>query len=171
MSTVSAFNYATAATKSTSSSSSSSSSSDTDSSILSQDDFMLLLVTELTNQDPLEPMSNQEMVSQIAEMQSLDETINQTELMTEMTEQLSLLSNYMSYMTYDNRLQAASSLVGMYVTGTDSSGNEVEGMVLNATMNSGEVTLTLHSGDTLSYDNVTDVTQTVIDSNESETSD
>jgi flagellar basal-body rod modification protein FlgD len=166
MSTISAVTSST--TSATKSTSATEDAEEDDDAILSQDDFLLLLVTELTNQDPLEPMSNQEMVSQITEMQMLDETISQTDLLETMSENMSSLSAYMSYMTYDSRFQAGSSLVGLYVYGTDSDGNDIEGMVTNASMSDGEVTLTLHTGDTIPYENVTDVTEAVVDTSSDE---
>jgi len=145
------------------------SSTDTSNDSLTQEDFMLLLITELQNQDPLEPVSNSDLCSQVTEMEALNEQIAQTEALETMSENISSLTDYLATMTYDNRLQSASALVGSYVSGTSDSGDTVEGMVLSATMNSGDVTLTLHSGDTLSYDNVTDVTMAVYDEDEETT--
>ena len=43
---------------------------------MDQDDFLLLLVTELQNQDPLDPMSNQEFVGQLTDLSSLEQLQN-----------------------------------------------------------------------------------------------
>jgi flagellar basal-body rod modification protein FlgD len=81
--------------------SSSSSSSGTD---LDKDAFLQLLVAQMKYQDPLEPTSNTEYISQLATFSQLEEMQNLTSSMT---------------------LQRASSLVGQYVfmKVTDSSGN------------------------------------------------
>ena len=42
-------------------------------SALGKDAFMDLLVTQMKNQDPLEPTKNEEMLAQLAQFQSLDE--------------------------------------------------------------------------------------------------
>jgi flagellar basal-body rod modification protein FlgD len=85
----------------TTSTSSTSSSSGTD---LDKDAFLQLLVAQMKYQDPLEPTSNTEYISQLATFSQLEEMQNMTSSMT---------------------LQRASSLVGQYVfmKVTDSSGN------------------------------------------------
>ena len=47
--------------------------------IMGQDDFLLLLVTQLSNQDPLNPMDGQEFAAQLAQFSSLEQLINLNE--------------------------------------------------------------------------------------------
>lgn len=47
-----------------------------DPTALNQDDFMDLLLAQLQNQDPLEPMSDTEFISQMAEFSALEEMQN-----------------------------------------------------------------------------------------------
>lgn len=84
--------------------SSSQSSTTTSSTSLDKDAFLQLLVAQMKYQDPLEPTSNTEYISQLATFSELEEMQNLTSGMT---------------------LQRASSLVGQYVfmKVTDSSGN------------------------------------------------
>ena len=81
-------------------------------SSLDKDAFLQLLVAQMKYQDPLEPTSNTEYISQLATFSELEEMQNMTSGMT---------------------LQRASSLVGQYVfmKVTDGSGNTnyAEGMV------------------------------------------
>ncbi|MDS1029530.1 flagellar hook capping FlgD N-terminal domain-containing protein [Bacillota bacterium LX-D] len=42
----------------------------------SKQDFLMLLVTELQNQDPLEPMDNKDMMAQVAQFSTLEEIQN-----------------------------------------------------------------------------------------------
>ena len=76
----------------------------TSNSSLDKDAFLQLLVAQMKYQDPLEPTSNTEYISQLATFSELEEMQNLTSGMT---------------------LQRASSLVGQYVfmKVTDSSGN------------------------------------------------
>lgn len=53
---------------------------------LEQSDFISLLVEEITHQDPLEPMDNQEFVNQMVQFSSLEQ-------MTEMTQAVNLMSS------------------------------------------------------------------------------
>lgn len=49
--------------------------------------FLKLLVTELENQDPLEPMDNKEMTAQLAEFSSLEQNITQNEYLAKIAGQ------------------------------------------------------------------------------------
>jgi flagellar basal-body rod modification protein FlgD len=83
---------------------------------LSSSDFLKLLVTQLTNQDPLEPMDNEAMLRQIS-------SIREIELSTTLTESLRTLSG-------QQHVGAASAMIGQYVTGMPGEdGNSIRGIV------------------------------------------
>jgi len=69
---------------------------------LSTEDFLRLLMMELQNQDPLEPMDNAEMLNQMAQMSNLEATESMTSNMAE------IVSN--------QRLMEARQLLGKEVT-------------------------------------------------------
>ena len=71
-------------------------------SALGSQEFLQLLITQLTNQDPLEPTGNEEMLRQIS-------SIRDIELSTTMTESLQGLTGRQSF-------ASASALIGQYVT-------------------------------------------------------
>ena len=56
----------------------------TDQSMLDQEDFLELLIAQLTHQDPMEPMSNDQMVSQMTQFGSLEELSNISEQLEQM---------------------------------------------------------------------------------------
>lgn len=78
--------------------------SSSDSSSLGKTDFMMLLVTQLNNQNPLDPQDNSEFVAQLAQFSSLESMENLNASMT------SLLSTYQS-----SQALQATSLVGSSV--------------------------------------------------------
>lgn len=79
-------------------------------------DYLNLLVTELQNQNPLEPMDNQQMASQLAQFSQLQETEQMNNKMVEMNETMSKLNtsfyNAMIVAEYDY----AKSLLGKEVS-------------------------------------------------------
>lgn len=77
----------------------------TASSELDQDAFLSLLTSELQNQDPLEPMDNSDMVSQLAEFANLEQ-------ITAMSETLSDVSTLLA----GQSVMLATSYIGMEVT-------------------------------------------------------
>lgn len=128
---------------STSSSSTSSTSSTSTSSTLGKDDFLTLLVTQLENQDPLQPMDNTEFVSQLAQFSSLEGITNLNTTMTTMSGSLTSMQNY-----------SAASLIGKYVKtdGSDIyySGSQANfGYTLDSSASSVTVSIKDSSGNTV----------------------
>jgi flagellar basal-body rod modification protein FlgD len=116
---------------------------------LTGNDFMKILVAQLQNQDPMEPMSNEQMVSQMSSIRELEMNSRLNDKLTQLTEQ--------------QRFGAAASLIGKHVKGTvsDDSGTEftMEGNVSAIRFNdSGEAMLELDSGDTLPLASLDEVT-------------
>ena len=97
---------------------------DTGLAAVTADDFMTLLITQLQYQDPTEPMTNDEILSQVSQMQSMQASI-------ELTDTLEGLSNGQS-------LASASSLIGQRVVGRRGDGGVVEGTVDRAVLREGQ---------------------------------
>lgn len=79
---------------------------------LGSEDFLKLLILQLRNQDPLEPLGNEELLRQIS-------SIRDIELSTTLTESLQTL-------TGQQHFASASALIGQYVTGVPGQGEEVQ---------------------------------------------
>ena len=114
---------------------------------LGSDDFLKLLVTQLTSQDPLEPTSNQELLQQIS-------SIRDIELSTTLTDSLRSL-------TGEQRFGSASSLIGQFVTGAaDENGAVVAGVVTAVRFDpAGRPTLQLANGSMLTVEQVASIEQ------------
>ncbi|GMV96233.1 MAG: hypothetical protein HRF43_13445 [Phycisphaerae bacterium] len=117
---------------------------------LSGTDFMNLLIRQLQYQDPLQPMTNEEMMKQMA-------TIRELEMNTRLTARLEQLTD-------QQRFGSAAALIGRQVRGTvtDEQGNPYvrEGVVRSVVFTPrGEVLLQLDNGDVLPLADLEEVTE------------
>ncbi|MDJ0979157.1 MAG: flagellar hook capping FlgD N-terminal domain-containing protein [Erythrobacter sp.] len=67
-------------------------SGDSDAATLGQADFLRLLTESLLNQDPLEPVDNEEMLAQLAQFSTLEAETASSETLTEISEKLDALT-------------------------------------------------------------------------------
>ena len=79
------------------------------------DQFLGLLITELQNQDPLNPMDNAQMLTQISQIREIGSTNQLTET----------LGNF----AIGQELAMASSMIGKKISALDGDAKEVEGVV------------------------------------------
>lgn len=82
-----------------------------DNARLDESDFLMLLITQLANQDPLDPLDDREFIQQMATLSTLSETMDMNE-----------------NIQTQNMIQAAS-LVGHEVEAIGPNGEHVEGIV------------------------------------------
>jgi flagellar basal-body rod modification protein FlgD len=73
---------------------------------LGKDEFMRLLVTQLQNQDPLEPMDSHEFIAQLAQFSSLEQLQNINDKLDKLTEELASASSLI-----DREIEASGTLV------------------------------------------------------------
>jgi flagellar basal-body rod modification protein FlgD len=92
---------------------------------LELDDFISLLVTELQNQDPTQPMENSEIMQQVAQISSIQstETLNST----------------MEAVILGENLATASNLINRVVTGLSDDAEMVTGEVTRVAVSGGSL--------------------------------
>lgn len=93
---------------------------------LGKNDFLKLLVSQLQNQDPLNPMKDQDFIAQMAQFSSLEQMQN---------------------MNSSISISQASSMIGAEITWKDTKGNTNTGTVSSVEISSGVPSLKV--GDTL----------------------
>jgi flagellar basal-body rod modification protein FlgD len=79
------------------------------------DEFLKLMITELTNQDPLNPMDNAQLVEQIGQIRNISATTK--------------LSDTLDTVLTGQSLSTASSLIGKRVTALNDQNENVAGVV------------------------------------------
>ena len=134
----------TSSDSSSSSSSSSTSSSATSSAYdLKPSDFITMMVTQLENQDPTQPTSNQDLLaqmSQIGQLQSSDD-----------------LQTTMQSVTLQTQVGSAATLIGKSVTGLDANNAPISGVVNSVAVAGGAVTLKLDDGSSMDLDQLSTI--------------
>lgn len=97
---------------------------------LTADDFMRMLIVELQNQDPTEPMGNDALLNQLSTMQNLQANVE--------------LTSSLTAFTASQQLSSAANFIGKTVTGTAGGiGNQdiITGSVESAFLKDGKIYL------------------------------
>jgi flagellar basal-body rod modification protein FlgD len=106
---------------------------------LSTSDFIKMMTAELENQDPLNPMSNTDMLSQIGQIRSI--TSNDK------------LASSIEALTLGQALSTASSLIGKTVSGKNINNDTVSGKIDKVTIEDGVTKLHVGSS-TITVNNI-----------------
>ena len=109
---------------------------------MTQDQFLKMLIGQLQNQDPMEPMDNGQFLDQVMQMQQLQTSAS--------------LSDGISGLLKFQTLATASGMIGKTVQGIGEDGRNVNGVVEKVTMDSGDVRLIV-GGVPMQLGNVTTV--------------
>ncbi len=122
---------------------------------LKVEDFINMMVTQLQNQDPMEPTKNEQLLTQMSQIGSLQSQ-------QELTANQKLLTDSIKTMVLQNNIGAASNLIGKdvegpTVTAADGSTSKISGTVEGVSIKDGSVLLKLDNGESLALDSVTSV--------------
>lgn len=107
------------------------------------EDFMKIMIKELRQQDPFEPVSSKDLLQQIGQLRDMQSAM-------ELHDTLEALSG-------NQKLGAASSMLGKLVVGHSEDGEIVEGMVTSIKREGDKIFLELDSGQRLDLDDVIEV--------------
>jgi len=91
---------------------------------LSSDTFMKLLITQLQNQDPTQPVGNDELLQQLATMRNLQSNIE--------------LSETLKAVGAVSKFSAGAAFLGKEITGIDIAGQEISGVADRMFVRNGE---------------------------------
>lgn len=110
---------------------------------LKTEDFIKMMITQLQNQDPLEPAKNQELLAQMSQ-------IGQLQSATQLQDALRSL-------VLQNQIGQAGSMIGKLVEGTNEGNQTVRGVVTAVRVEKDQITLELDSGHSLPMSGVTTI--------------
>ncbi|MBM7552746.1 flagellar hook assembly protein FlgD [Thalassobacillus pellis] len=121
---------------------------------LDKNDFLKILMTQLQNQDPMNPMQDKEFISQMTSFSSLEQMMNVAEAM----DKLSQSQSFAPMVKY-------SSLIGKEVTYqiTDAETGEIQeeasAEVKAVSQKEGQVQMELHNGETINVNAIIKVSE------------
>ncbi len=110
---------------------------------LSSGEFLQIILSELSNQDPLAPNDTAAILEQLSSIRNI-------ETQTQLDDQLNELVT-------QNSISTSANLIGKFVSGLDEFNNAAEGIVESLSVRDGEPILNLAGGGELSADRVTEV--------------
>lgn len=129
-------------TSSSSSSSSSSSNGASGFAALTANDFMTMLITELQNQDPTQPVSNSDLLQQLSQMQALQSNVE--------------LNTTLKDFASNQQISSGAAFLGKVVSGNDSNQNPVTGIADSVFLQNGTLTIGVGSS-SIPINNITGV--------------
>ncbi|MAE66719.1 MAG: flagellar basal body rod modification protein [Phycisphaeraceae bacterium] len=103
-------------------------------------DFIRVLVSQLSNQDPFEPQDSGAMLEQLSSLRNIESQLS--------------LQEKLEQMLVQNQISVAGALIGRRVTGLDGAGAQVEGLVSSVRVQNGKAVLGLADGRTIDMSRV-----------------
>ncbi|WP_455919533.1 flagellar hook assembly protein FlgD [Priestia megaterium] len=105
----------------------------TGNSSLGKDDFLKLLIAQLQNQDPMNPMQDKDFIAQMAQFSSLEQMTNMsTSLNTFVTQ------------SQASPILKGSELISKTAAWLDEEGNKKQGVILTASVKNNEISFTIN---------------------------
>ena len=98
---------------------------------ISKEQFLKILVSELTSQDPLEPLNNSDFIQQLVGLQNLEQSAT-------LTDGLASFERFM-------QMSSGSTMIGKTVKGLTPAGQPVQGIVSKVVLEGGNVSVVVGS--------------------------
>jgi flagellar basal-body rod modification protein FlgD len=120
----------------------------TGNSSLGKDEFLKILMAQLQNQDPLNPMEDKEFIAQMAQFSTLEQTTNMS----------SMLEKFINAQTQSDSILKYSEMIGKQVEwkSTEETGN---GIVKSIKQSDTGIILELDNGKEITSDSITKVSR------------
>lgn len=111
---------------------------------MSSEQFIRVLITELTNQDPFQPNDSTAILEQLSSLRNIESQLK--------------LQQKLESMVLQNGVTQAGALIGKMVEGLDSNNNTVTGLVTSVRVVNGKAELELDNAKTLPIDRLLRIT-------------
>jgi len=108
---------------------------------LSSEEFIRVMLTELSNQDPFDPQDSSALLEQMSSLRNIESQL--------------ALQEQLSDLVLQNQIAAAGGMIGKVVSGLNDSNAAVDGLVTSVRVVNGKAILELDTGQSLAMDRVT----------------
>lgn len=115
---------------------------------LKAEDFIKMMITQLQNQDPMEPAKNEELLAQMSQIGQLQSA--------------TAMQTTMKGLMLQSQIGSAGNLIGKTIEGLDNRNESVKGVVNSIRVEGDTVHLELDNGKTLPVGRVTKIAETTI---------
>ena len=112
---------------------------------LRSEDFIKVMLSELTNQDPFKPQDSAALLEQMSSLRNIESQL--------------LLQGKLEDLILQNQVSAAGGLIGKVVSGLDGFNNQIEGIVTSVRVQDDQTLLELDSGKVLAMDRLTEISE------------
>jgi flagellar basal-body rod modification protein FlgD len=113
---------------------------------MESEDFIRIIFTELSNQDPFQPNDSAALLEQLDSIRSIESDL-------QLTEQLNALVT-------QNQLAAAANMIGKFVSGLTADADRVEGRVVSVSRQGDTINVELDNGWVLPIDGIESIIDT-----------
>ena len=110
---------------------------------LKAEDFIKMMITQLQNQDPMEPAKNEQLLAQMSQIGQLQTS--------------TMLQESLQGMVLQNQIGSAGNLIGKTIEGMDDQNKTVKGIVNSVRVEGDKLYLELDNGKRLAMDRVTTI--------------
>lgn len=111
---------------------------------ITSEDFVKIMFSELTNQDPLAPSDTKAVLDQISSIRSIESDLK--------------LTSKLDALVSQNELASAGTLIGKFVSGLTNDGSRVGDLVVSVSATKNGAALNLASGDKIFMSRVEEIT-------------
>lgn len=112
---------------------------------LKTDDFLKVMMSELSRQDPFQPQDSSKLLEQMSNLRNIESQLS--------------LQKSIEGLVLNNQVASAGNMIGKLVAGLNDNNDQVSGLVTSVRVASGKVVLELDSGNRLLMDRVTQIAQ------------
>jgi len=111
---------------------------------LTSEEFIKVMLSELTNQDPFEPQDSQALLEQFSSLRNIESQL--------------ALQEQLENLVAQNQVASASGMIGKFIEGVNSNNDQVAGRVSSIRVQDGKPILQLETGQTVPLERVTTIT-------------